>query len=142
MALAQVAARLFREERVDQVFHLGDVTDPETLAPFDGVSLVVVRGNNDEEAAWPTTWRGELAGVRLGATHGHRPDLLRALAAQCDVVAHGHTHARRAERVGSTLFVNPGALHRARQHTVAILELPRLSLAYYEVRIEGARPIS
>ena len=130
--LARQVAEFFRERRVDAAFHLGDVTAPETLDAFEGLPLTVVRGNNDEEP-WPETWRQEFAGVKVGATHGHMRGHLRALEAECDVVLHGHTHTRRAERVGRALVVNPGALYRAWTKSCALLELPAKRVAFYRV---------
>lgn len=134
--LAQKVGAFFRERRVDAAFHLGDVCDPATLDPFAGIPLVVVRGNNDEEA-WPETWTQEFAGVRVGATHGHMRGELARLAGECDVVLHGHTHRRAAERHGATLVVNPGALYRTTTHTCALLELPARRVAFYRVEPEG-----
>ena len=34
----------------------------------------------------------------------------------------GHTHVRHEERVGKTRVINPGALYRAREKTVALLD--------------------
>jgi predicted phosphodiesterase len=34
----------------------------------------------------------------------------------------GHTHVRADERVGTVRVINPGALHRAAQKTVATLD--------------------
>lgn len=137
-AEAAYVAAFFRAQGVEQAFHLGDVTQPETLAPFAGIPLVVVRGNNDEEP-WPDSWRQELAGVRVGATHGHDRSLLRGLVESCELVLHGHTHQRRVERVGGALVVNPGALHRAPMHTCALLELPSLRVTSFRVDATGVR---
>lgn len=137
--LARHVAAFFRERRVDTTFHLGDVTQPETLEPFAGMPMVIVRGNNDEEEAWPRSWQQEFAGVRVGATHGHMRGELARLAASCDVVLHGHTHRRRVERENGRLVVNPGALHRASVHTCALLELPSKRVAFYEVAPTGVR---
>ncbi|HVM45121.1 MAG TPA: YfcE family phosphodiesterase [Candidatus Thermoplasmatota archaeon] len=136
--LAAQAASFFRERRVDGVFHMGDVTSPDSLDPFEGLPLVVVRGNNDEEP-WPETWRQSFDGLALGATHGHQRAHLATLMDECDVVLHGHTHRRRAERVGRALIVNPGALHRAPQRTCALLELPSKRVVFYEVVETGVR---
>lgn len=136
--LAQHVAGFFRERRVEQVFHLGDVTQPESLDPFEGLPLIVVRGNNDEEP-WPTTWQQTLAGVRVGATHGHMRGELKRLAGECDVVLHGHTHKHRAERENGALVVNPGALHRAPVKTCALLELPSKLVVFYAVDERGIK---
>lgn len=139
LPLAIQAAALFRREGVERVFHLGDVTDPATLAPFEVFPLVVLQGNNDAEP-WPTSWREEIAGLRVGATHGHLRPLLRELTVGCDVVLHGHTHQRRAERVGEALVVNPGALYRTPRPTVALLDLPGRELRFFQVDPDGTRP--
>lgn len=134
--LAAQAAAFFRERRVDHVYHLGDVTQPETLEPFEGMPLTVVRGNNDEHA-WPDTHRQGFAGVMVGATHGHHRGLLKSLQTDCDVILHGHTHVRRADRIEGKLIVNPGALYRTWTRTCALLELPAKRVVFYEVREEN-----
>lgn len=138
-ALVAVVASFFRERRVDLVFHLGDVMDPATLAPLEGLPLVVVRGNNDDEPSWPWTWTQEFSDVRVGATHGHHRGALARLVADCDVVLHGHTHRRRADVEDGTLVVNPGALYRTSMRTCALLELPSRRLVFYEVDEKGVR---
>ena len=130
-ACARVAA-FFRERRVETAFHLGDVCEPETLDPFGGLPLVVVKGNNDD-ASWPDSWQQQMAGLQVGATHGHMHGELARLTAGCDVVLHGHTHARRAERVGRALVINPGALYRTSTKTCALLELPSKRVVFYRV---------
>lgn len=131
-------ADFFRERRVETVFHLGDVCEPDSLDPFADAPLVVVRGNNDSEP-WPESWQQEFAGVKLGATHGHHRGHLSRLTHECDVVLHGHTHRRRADRVGNALVVNPGALYRTWTRTCALLELPSKRVVFYEVDEEGVR---
>lgn len=133
--LARQVAAFFRERGVDQAFHLGDVTEPSTLDPFEGMPLIVLRGNNDDERAWPETWQQEFAGVKVGATHGHHRGHMARLARECDVLLHGHTHRRRAERdpESGCLVVNPGALYRAFTYTCALLELPSRKVVFYRV---------
>ncbi|HUR68237.1 MAG TPA: metallophosphoesterase [Candidatus Thermoplasmatota archaeon] len=130
--MCEHVADFFRERRVDTVFHLGDVTAPESLRPFDGFPLVVIRGNNDDEP-WPQTWQQEFAGVRIGATHGHLRGEMARLAKESDVLLHGHTHRRRADHDGACLLVNPGALYRTPTHTCALLELPSKRVVFYKV---------
>jgi predicted phosphodiesterase len=58
----------------------------------------------------------------------------RLLAAQeHDYLLHGHTHVRRDERVGKTRVINPGALHRAAEKTVALLDLAADRLEYLRI---------
>lgn len=152
--LARSAAAFFHAEAPDAVFHLGDITRPDTLALFDGLPIRFLRGNNDTDARLDPTararghegvadaWRGSLAGLRVGATHGHRKGTLRELQADCDVVLSGHTHKRRAERENGVLMVNPGALHRARHKTIALLRLPDKRVEFFRVTESGVDPFS
>lgn len=136
--LCEKVAGFFRERHVDHVFHLGDVTGEEALAPFEGLPLVVVRGNNDDELPrLPTSWQQEFAGVKVGATHGHLRGEMARLVRDCDVLLHGHTHRKRAEREGTCLVVNPGALHRTWTRTCALLELPSKTVVFYKVDETG-----
>ena len=45
-----------------------------------------------------------------------------------DLVCYGHTHVAEQHAESTTLVLNPGALYRAAQHTVAIAELPSLRI--------------
>jgi predicted phosphodiesterase len=84
-------------------------------------------------------WTGTLAGVQIAATHGHRAHLVHRHLGQADLLLHGHTHRRRAERLGKTLVVNPGALHRCPRKTIALVHLPEGRVDYFEVTGEGVR---
>lgn len=149
LPLCERVAAFFRERRVELVVHLGDVTQPGALRPFGGLPGVVLRGNNDvgralDEQAREMEWQGPheewtatLAGIRVGATHGHMRGALARLVKTADVVLHGHTHRRRADREGHCLVVNPGALHRTATRTCALLELPARTVVFYAVDESG-----
>lgn len=134
LPLAKSAARFFHEKAPDRVLHLGDVMSPDILDALAGLPLTVLLGNNDDRRELPKAtldWSGLLEGVHIHAHHGHlKPKLER----EPDLLLHGHTHRRRVERVGRTLVVNPGALHRAPTRTIAMIELPALVVTFYEVR--------
>jgi uncharacterized protein len=130
----RMAAGFLRERRPDLVLHLGDVTTKDTLDLLDGLPLVTLRGNNDPPALGALDWSGTLDGVKVHAHHGH---LKPRLADEPDVLLHGHTHRRRAERVGRTLVVNPGALYRTPRRTIALLRLPACEVEFYEVGDAG-----
>ena len=49
-------------------------------------------------------------------------------------VVHGHTHQRTNLRVGATRVINPGALYRAEDYSVAILDLENDSVKFYSVK--------
>ena len=63
-------------------------------------------------------------GEHLAATHGHRETILDGLIGgqQFPYVCHGHSHRVRDERIGRTRVINPGALHHAKVHTIAMLD--------------------
>lgn len=66
----------------------------------------------------------ELAGKRIGVTHGHRPGEFRKLVSDApDYLLYGHLHICLDERHGKTRQINPGALHRSSEWTVALLDL-------------------
>jgi predicted phosphodiesterase len=50
-----------------------------------------------------------------------------------DYLLHGHSHLTRDERVGRTRIINPGALHRAREKTVALLDTATDALKFITV---------
>jgi putative phosphoesterase len=97
--------------------------------------------------------RIELAGRVLAVFHGHERTfgrLLRSLAdegvvpadlGRCDYLLHGHTHTPRDVRVGRAgrdgarplRIINPGALHRAAEHTVATLDLQTDHVRFWRV---------
>jgi putative phosphoesterase len=135
VALARVAASFFRESGCERTIHLGDVTTPLVLAPFD--DPVVLRGNNDPPSLGVVEWTEDVAGVRVGAHHGH----LSWRGGEVDLLLHGHSHRMRNEMVGRTRVVNPGALHRAPMKTVAIVELPAMDVRFFEVALDGARAL-
>jgi predicted phosphodiesterase len=128
------------------------------LELFIGLPLHFVFGNNEYDLAAlrskarATSVRcheqvGELefGGKRVALLHGHEHGTLQRLvrAGQHDYIIHGHTHVRRDERVktagGSTRLVNPGALHRARVKSVALLDVATDRLEFLELP-EGGRP--
>jgi uncharacterized protein len=62
-------------------------------------------------------------GRQLIFTHGHDDKAVDdALASGASYLCHGHSHRVRDEKVDSTRVLNPGALFRAKQYTVAVLD--------------------
>jgi len=51
-----------------------------------------------------------------------------------DLVCYGHTHQHEKHYEGSTLVLNPGALHRANPHTIAIVDLTDMSVEHLPLR--------
>lgn len=100
----------------DEIWHLGDVCEPEVLAEFEalGKPLLVVLGNNESHELWPQT--------RDVVRHGHRFHLVhippRRAPLGAGFVLHGHTHVPRDETdaVG-VRWLNPGCLTHPRGGT-------------------------
>ena len=93
-----------------EIWHLGDVCAPDTLAELEslGVPLRVVRGNCDAHP-WPVA----LDLVR----EGHRAHLVhippRRPPAGAELVLHGHTHVPRDETDPlGVRWLNPGCITR------------------------------
>jgi putative phosphoesterase len=94
----------------DEIWHLGDVCAEWILDELraGGKPLKVVRGNCDAVMAWPLTLDFERCGLRIQLVHippEHPP-------AGVDLLFHGHTHVPRNERIGDTVFLNPGCITR------------------------------
>ena len=154
LALARHAAAFFRDRSPDLVLHLGDICTAATVGVFADLPVRFLRGNNDVDGGVPDAlaaaglppladeWTGTVGGVRLAATHGHRAHLVHRHLGQADLLLHGHTHRRREERVGRTLVVNPGALHRCARKTIALVRLDEGRVDYFEVTGEGVQPFS
>lgn len=135
------AVRMLDSLEVDHVLHCGDVGSSDILELLAGWPVDFVRGNVDwrdgdlrravEQAG--LTYHGafgdiELAGKRIALLHSDDERLFRQTIAsgQWDLVCFGHTHRAEIRREGPTLLLNPGAVHRANPHTIAVVELPRL----------------
>jgi uncharacterized protein len=107
---------LFREARIEAILHAGDVGDMRIVRELEEIAPVLaVRGNVDvagEVGDLPEEIEATLGGVRVYMTHvGMQP---RAWASRLstpppDVIVYGHSHVALCERVGPTLFLNPGS---------------------------------
>ena len=144
LANVKTIVDLFNDAGVERVIHTGDISQPKTLDILSGLNapLVGVYGNNDI---------GELATLdvrarELGFEFVHPPLMLEwherriivvhdplefdgHLHAQHDLALHGHTHLHREERVGATLFFNPGecAGHMKGLNAIGVVDLAELT---------------
>jgi uncharacterized protein len=97
----------------DEIWHLGDVVEPETLVEFEqlGAPLFVVRGNCDNWPVWPLTRNLEREGVMFHLVHippRQAPKGVR-------VLLHGHLHVPRDDvDVHGVRWLSPGCVSQAR----------------------------
>jgi len=142
------ALELARERGVELLLHCGDICEPHLLDHLAGLPSAVVWGNCDWDRqslqryaqSIDVPFYGafadlELDARRIAVLHGDDRTHLDALlkAQQHDYLLHGHTHIRRDERIGKTRIINPGALHRAAEKTVALLDTASDKLEYLRI---------
>jgi putative phosphoesterase len=104
---------LGRLAEADEIWHLGDVCEPDIVAELAGLGkpVHVVLGNNEWHELWPTELWLERAGNRFHLVH--IPP--RRAPAGARFVLHGHTHVPRDEMdEAGVRWLNPGALSRPR----------------------------
>jgi hypothetical protein len=144
----ETALRLLQDRHINLVLHCGDIEDAETVWLFEGLTAHFVFGNCDTERAslrqavhgigetlHEPFGRLELDGVRIAFLHGDDRRLLRYVeeSGSYDFLFHGHTHQGAEHRTGPTRVINPGALHRARPKTFAVLDLATGALEAVQV---------
>ena len=97
-------------DHADEIWHLGDFCDGETLAAIKGVGkpLHGVLGNNDFDMSLPATLRLERGGATFFLIH-----ICPRRIGGADFLLHGHTHVPRDQVIGNTRVLNPGAIGRA-----------------------------
>ena len=112
---------LERFKSVDMIIHAGDICNINTLKLLKKIAPVkAVQGNMDEPGVkkeLPLKETILCGNVKIGVTHGHIGDSREALKnAQAlfkddkmDVVIFGHSHLALNEKIGSTLYFNPGS---------------------------------
>jgi putative phosphoesterase len=144
----KVAVEMLRNEGAELLIHCGDLALPDIVEACAVVPFHFTFGNHDadnvpllRQAAITTgskclEWGGvlEFGGKRVGVVHGHmRADLRRVLALQPHYLLRGHSHMTADEREGDMRRINPGALFRAEEHTVALLDVERDELRFITV---------
>lgn len=145
---ARAAIELLRPRSPEAWLHCGDMCAPEMLEIFAGLPLSFVFGNNDFDHSGLKAAAGAAQVKCLGAfgelTLGdkkiailHGDDYVRRHrcvdSGTYDYVLTGHTHQKLDARVGRTRHINPGALHRTAEKTVALLDLATDTLEFLVV---------
>lgn len=151
LANALEGVNLLRQAGVTRLIHCGDVGSTRIVDVLAGMSgSIFVFGNTDydrEELSDYAHTVGvhcagtsdilEIAGKRIGVTHGDDPRILSRLTraeAHLDYLLTGHTHVRHDRRVGGIRMINPGALHRCAIKSVATLDLMTDELVYLSLK--------
>jgi putative phosphoesterase len=134
----RVAVQMLCDAGAEVLFHCGDLASPPIVEACCCSPCYITFGNHDaddvpglQKAAvdcgvsclgWGDVV--ELSGKRLGLVHGHlTTDLRRIVALRPDYLFSGHSHERSDAQVGAIRRINPGALHRADEFSVAIVDL-------------------
>jgi uncharacterized protein len=142
------AVRLLRDAGAEAIVHCGDFLGPAILRACAVLPCWFVFGNNDSDSvpalrdaaaecgAICLGWGGvfEIAGRRIGVVHGHMTsDVRKVLAERPEFLLSGHSHISSDVTVDGVRRINPGALHRADEFTVAVLDLADGMFTTFEV---------
>ncbi|MFP4104468.1 MAG: metallophosphoesterase family protein [Phycisphaerae bacterium] len=145
------AAAMLVSRGAEHLVHCGDINSIECVHALaqTRVPCHIVAGNTDRhvqtmvsiasmeavEFDWEVVEVPLGDGEHLVATHGHDQTLLNelVLGGQFPYVCHGHTHKQKDERIRGVHVINPGALYRARRHTVALLDTESDTVEFIEV---------
>jgi putative phosphoesterase len=134
----RLAIQLLREAGAEALVHCGDLASPPIVTAcavlpcwfvfgnHDADSVPALRRTAEETGVICLGWGGvvEVAGKRVGVAHGHMTtDVRRVLAVRPDYLLFGHAHYPSDAVVGMVRRINPGALYRAEEFTVALLEV-------------------
>ncbi|MBD9483547.1 metallophosphoesterase family protein [Pseudomonas sp. PDM14] len=95
------------------IVHAGDIGNPQIIERLRELApLTVVRGNNDEDAAWAAAIPSEavlrIGGIGLYVVH-ELADVPEQLPAGIDVVVTGHSHKPAQQLRHGVLYLNPGS---------------------------------
>ena len=149
---AAIAIRQLRQAGAEFFIHCGDVGSERVLDHLAGLPSAFVFGNTDFNRATLASYAQtigvacygnfaelDLDGKKIAVLHGDDPRLKHRLltAQQHDYLMQGHTHVRADTRVGKTRVINPGALHRAAEKSVATLDTATDTLQFLSVKPAG-----
>lgn len=147
---ASAAVALLLKEGAAHLIHCGDVGSRSVLdALADDVPAAFVWGNTDHDRnalrryatalkirCFDTFGELDVIGKRIAVTHGDDAQHVRRVLAdqQHDYLLVGHSHVREDRRVGRVRVINPGALYRAAEKSVALLDAAHDELRFLAVR--------
>jgi uncharacterized protein len=133
----EAALQIVERHQVELILHCGDIEDSEAVWLFPPNTHFVF-GNCDHDRAairqavhgigatlYEPFGRLELNGAAIAWLHGDDRALLHYLeeSGDFDYLFYGHSHIADERRTNRTRVINPGALQRARQKTLLVLDL-------------------
>lgn len=142
------AVQVLLQRNIKTVLHCGDIGSPEVVELLVGFDAHFVFGNcdsNREGLRFTIRQLGltchdefgdfRLAGRRIALIHSHDAVKFRQVktSGHYDLICYGHTHAAESHTEGRSLILNPGALYRAAQHTIAVVELETMQIESVDV---------
>ena len=144
----QAAVRMLEALQLSAVVHCGDIGAAEIPPLFHLWPTHFVRGNVDRDSlaiqsAMPEsgTFHDRFADLTIAQRRiavVHSDDFKRFRAAidsgLYDLVCYGHTHVAEQHVEGKTLVLNPGALHRANPHSLAVVDLETMEATISNLR--------
>ncbi len=147
VAHTRAAVEVFLDHQIERVLHCGDVGGDEVVSQFGRWPTHFVAGNCDYAdqlgqivKANQQHWEGlfgdlSFAGKRIALLHSHQQHRFDAAihSGDYDLVCYGHTHVAEHHVEGHTNVLNPGAMHRAHQYSVAIVDLPTMDVSHVPV---------
>ena len=145
---AKQGVRQLVDAGAEVLIHCGDLTVPEIVYECAERPSYFVFGNNDDDeqgireaitAIHGTClgWGGviSLGGKKIAVTHGdQRREVAKLVVQKPDYLLFGHSHVPTDDRDGEIRWINPGALHRAEEWTVALLNLNTDGLEFLKIR--------
>ncbi|WP_107949950.1 metallophosphoesterase [Lysinibacillus parviboronicapiens] len=124
---------------VDTMIHCGD--SELAFAHAAIADMKKVRGNCDNDQAFPDEAVFEIGDVTFFVTHGHlfnvKSSILslsyRAKEVDAQIACFGHSHILGAEVIDDVLFINPGSLLKPRGRKEKSFAIVEISNAYFQV---------
>ncbi len=148
--LTRHAVTIFRNLDIRTVLHAGDVIRTDILNLFDGMQLYLAFGNGDDpqllvprcqRLGFPTPAYQHYIVHQNSAIflfHGYAEQVPKYRDVCCDqnvsIIIKGHTHLRENFHKNHVWVINPGALHRTEDPTIAILDTAQRQLEYISLR--------
>lgn len=143
------AAAVLQGQNVDVVLHCGDIGSPAVVYEFMQWPTHFVFGNVDrDEVLLQQAIRDskqtchqrfgelEIEGKKIAFLHSD--DQKRFIetysSGDYDLVCYGHTHIAESHLEGNTIVLNPGAIYRANPHTIAVVDLPTISIKHLRIK--------